>query len=169
MPKIASSTRQSAGQIKAIINKYCSLWHVDEIQDEIQIVFSKRLTRSLGRTQPLQKVIRLNVRLLNDLNSYLEEVICHELAHVAATHISGPSIKPHGKEWQKLVCQTKYEPTIKLMVKDSRLTSKPRKRFKHSCLVCHSERIARTKMTRWRCKTCVENGLSGQLKIEEIT
>jgi SprT protein len=168
MPNISSPNEHTAGQIRASILKFCALWRVEEIQDDIQVEFSTRLTRSLGRTQPLRKVIRLNRELCTTLNDYLNEVICHELAHIAAVHLHGPSIKPHGEEWQSLVRLAGFEPSIRLRVNGQSTTGKAPRRYKHYCPVCHSQRIGRTRMTRWRCSACVANGLSGELQIEEM-
>lgn len=168
MPKVLSPSEQSAAQIRASVLRFCALWGVEEIQDDILVEFSTRLTRSLGRTQPLRKVIRLNRGLCTTLNNYLDEVICHELAHIAAVHLHGPSIKPHGEEWKALVRMAGFEPSIKLQVIVEASIGKAPKSYKHYCPVCHSQRIGRTRMTRWRCAACAANGLSGELLIEEI-
>jgi len=168
---MASFTPQIAGneeEIRTSILKFCKLWDVEEIQDEIQVEFSTRLTHSLGRTQPLQKIIRLNTELRTTLNDHLEEVICHELAHVAAVYQHGASLKPHGKEWQALVMLAGYEPSVRMKVNGQASPSKVSRRYKHLCPVCHSQSIGRTRMTRWRCPECVANGLSGELEIEEL-
>jgi len=168
MPGLPSPGGQNAAQTRAPILKFCALWGVIEIQDEVQVEFSRRLTRSLGRSQPLKKVIRLNSELSTKLNDLLEEVICHELAHVAAVHLHGDSIKPHGEEWKALVRMAGFEPSIKLRVIGEASVEKARKRYKHICPVCHSHQISRTRMTRWRCRACVASGLPGELQIEEI-
>jgi predicted SprT family Zn-dependent metalloprotease len=168
MPNTAPPNLHRAGQIRASILKFCGLWGVEEIQDDIQVEFSSRLTRSLGRTQPLRKVIRLNNELRTTLNGHLEEVICHELAHVATVHLYGPSIKPHGEEWQTLVRLAGFEPSIRLWVDGQWTRDRAPRRYKHYCPVCHSQRIGRIRMTRWRCSACVANGLAGELQIEEM-
>jgi SprT protein len=113
-------------------------------------------------------VIRLNSELYATLNDYLDEVICHELAHIAAVHLHGPSIKPHGHEWQKLVRLAGYEPSIRLRVDGQKTVGNAPRKYKHYCPVCHSQRTSRTQMTRWRCTACVANGISGELQIEEM-
>jgi SprT protein len=168
MPSVAAPSTISAAKIEALILKFCALWGVEEIQDDIQLQFSTRFTRSLGRTQPRNKVIRLNSELCTELSDFLDEVICHELAHVAAVHLHGDSIKPHGEEWSALVRLAGFEPYIRLQVNGKSSIGKARRSFRHYCLVCHSERIGRMRMTRWRCKACVASGLSGELQIEEI-
>jgi len=168
MSNTATPTVRIVNQIKASIDRFCVAWGVEEIQNDIQVEFSARLTRSLGRTQPLQKVIRLNTELSTTLTDHLEEVICHELAHIAAVHQHGTSIKPHGEEWQKLVRSVGYEPSVRMYVNGQASPRKLLKSYKHYCPVCHFQRIGRTRMKRWRCAECVANGLSGELKITEI-
>jgi SprT protein len=168
MPSISSANGKTTEQIRASIVRLCALWRIEEIQDQIEVAFSSRLTRSLGRTQPTLKVIRLHNDLSTILNPYLDEVICHELAHVAAAHLFGSAIKPHGEEWQTLVRLAGFEPTIRLHVDNRSSRNEPLPKYRHHCPVCHSERMARIRITRWRCKSCVTNGLSGELEIEKI-
>ena len=169
MSNTASPNEPLTRQIEATVLKYCALWSVEEIQDDVTVLFSSRLTRSLGKTQPVRKVIRLNTQLCTTLNPYLEEVICHELAHVVATHLYGPSIRPHGEEWKALMRSAGFEPNVRLHVANHFTKRKPQRKFRHYCPVCQSERMSRTRMTRWRCEACVADGLSGELQIEEIT
>jgi predicted SprT family Zn-dependent metalloprotease len=168
MSNTAPPTALIANQIRAFIDGFCGAWGVKGIQDDIKVEFSTRLTRSLGRTQPLQKIIRLNPELCTTLKSRLEEVICHELAHVVSVHQYGSSIKPHGEEWQSLVRSAGYKPSVRMYLNGQTFPRKPLKSYKHYCPVCYSQRIGRTRVTRWRCTECVTNGLSGELKIEEI-
>jgi predicted SprT family Zn-dependent metalloprotease len=168
MSNTASPTVRIANQIKASIDRFCGAWGVEEIRNDIQVEFSTQLTRSLGRTQPLQKVIRLNTELCTTLNDHLDEVVCHELAHIAVVYQHGVSIKPHGEEWQNLVRSVGYEPTVRMYVNSQASPGKLLKSYRHYCPVCHSQRIGRTRITGWRCTECVANGLSGELKIEKI-
>ncbi len=155
-------------QIQTTLAALCKLWGITLIKNKIRIEFSHRMTRSLGRTLPKKKVIRLNVELNNRLRKHLEEVLCHELAHIAAAHKYGDDIRPHGEEWAYLVRQAGYEPAIRLAVPLKEQSPSTPKKYQHQCLVCFSSRIAKKRMTRWRCASCVEQGLPGHLHIEEI-
>jgi len=168
MPEIPASFQDSADQIQAAVFKLCRLWNVEEIQGEIKVEFCGRLTRSLGRTLSSQKTIRLNMELCTTLKDYLDEVICHELAHVVTVHQHGPSSRPHGEEWRNLVRLAGYEPSVRMQVNGQVPPRKVPKKYKHYCPVCHLQRISRTKITRWRCSECVANGLTGQLQTEEM-
>ena len=141
-------------------------WAIEEVADYIQIGFSNRITRSLGRTQPAAKIIRLNPLLQTRLSHLLEEVLCHELAHIAAYHLHGDSIRPHGPEWRALVQAAGFEPRVRIDA-DLDWPSPPHvKCYTHRCPVCHAVRVAKKPMARWRCGECVANGLSGGLEIE---
>lgn len=144
------------------------MWEIEEVEEEISVEYSSRMTRSLGRTQPLKKIIRLNLDVLSSLCQHLEEILCHELAHIAAVHKYGESISPHGQEWQSLVRQAGFEPNIRMHVSSSKIIQVSKRQFKHKCPICFSERIAKTRMTSWRCGSCVKEGMGGELIIEEV-
>jgi predicted SprT family Zn-dependent metalloprotease len=150
------------------ITSLCNLWEIQKIQNDIQVEFSSRMTRSLGRTLPTSKIIRLNKELLGSLHDYMQEVLCHELAHIASVYKFGEAILPHGREWQSLVLQAGYIPRVKMDVAVGNVCLKPTQRFRHTCPVCFSTRIAKKQIARWRCSRCVTNGLDGKLLIERI-
>jgi SprT protein len=147
------------------INDYCRLWGVEHIASDVVVGYSNRMTRSLGRTQPASKLIRLNALLQTKLNYLLEEVLCHELAHVAAYHLHGRSIRPHGPEWKALVRAAGFEPRVRIRLDIDLLREQNVKRYRHHCPVCNAARTARYRMTRWRCSRCIGAGLSGDLVI----
>jgi len=150
-----------------LVQRHCRLWGIEDVADKVQVEFSKRIKRSLGRTQPSAKYIRLNPQLQTGSKDLLEEVLCHELAHIAAHHIYGDSIRPHGPEWQSLVCVAGYEPSIRLAAKLRATSTRHTKYYTHYCPVCHTKRTASKPMNRWRCGECVANCLSGILEIKE--
>ena len=152
--------------ITQIKNEYCQLWGIELIKTAIAVEFSNRITRSLGRTQPTAKIIRLNPLLQSSLNYLLEEVLCHELAHIAAYHLHGDSIRPHGSEWRALVQVAGFEPRIRIEADLDWPSLPPAKCYTHYCPVCHAVRVAKKRMVHWRCTECVTNGLEGVLEIE---
>ncbi len=40
--------------------------------------------------------------------------------------------------------------------------------WEHHCPVCQTARLARRAVRRWRCRPCVEAGLSGELRIRKL-
>jgi len=155
-------------EIESIVSRLCKLWSIESIEDQITIEYSPRVTHSLGRTQPLKKVVRLNPEVSTSLSKHLEEILCHELAHIATVHKYGESPLPHGQEWQSLVRQAGFEPIIRMHVSSNKLSRVSTKRFRHKCPICFTERIAKIRMTRWRCSGCVKDGMDGELVIEEV-
>ena len=90
-------------QLLSRIEEWGRLWGVPDLTAGVSISFSKRMTRSLGRTRPGQGTVRLAHHLKDAPPDVLEEVLCHEVAHVAVHRRHGRSAKPHGPEWADLV------------------------------------------------------------------
>jgi len=155
-------------EIKSIVSRLCKLWSIESIEDEITIEYSSRVTHSLGRTQPIKKVVRLNPVVSNSLSHHLEEVLCHELAHIATVNKYGESALPHGQEWQSLIRQAGFQPVIRMHVSSYQVSRISTKRFRHKCPICFVERIAKIRMNQWRCSDCVKEGMDGGLIIEEV-
>jgi hypothetical protein len=89
------------------------LWGAAELAAEIKVEISSRMTRSLGRCYADRKLIRIARFVAEESDELFEEVLCHEAAHVAAYHLHGRSIRPHGREWKTLVQAAGYEPSVK--------------------------------------------------------
>lgn len=102
---------------------WCDLWCADDLAPEISVELSSRMTRSLGRCYPDRKLIRIARFVLEDSDALFREVLCHEAAHLAAYHLHGRSIRPHGHEWKALMQMAGYPPAVRF--KESRLTKVP--------------------------------------------
>ena len=90
-----------------------SVWSVPRLPATVSVVFSSRLTRSLGRAD----VRRRRITLAADLTGtgpFVEEVLCHELAHIVAFDLVGDSERTHGPTWQRLVREAGFVPTRRL-------------------------------------------------------
>ena len=135
-----------------------------ELADNVVIEFSERLRSALGRTRVDVRRVRLNPILVRTSEKILEEVLCHELAHIAVYERFGSSVKPHGPEWAIFVRQAGYEPRLRISVAGSSTLISDR-RFEHLCPVCQTTRCAKRPMRRWRCASCVDAGLEGKLII----
>jgi len=142
------------------------LWGMFELAESVSVEFSGRLRVALGRTHVTNHHVRLN-SLLKREQDLLDEVLCHELAHIAVYERFGSAAKPHGKEWAGLVQKAGYEPRVRIGI-DGDGVSKQARKYEHLCPVCQSVRYAGRAMTRWRCGTCTDAGLEGQLLIRSI-
>ena len=146
-------------------------WGIPDLLESVSIEFSTRFRTSLGLCRPAQGRIRLAEGLRNGDAHLLEEVLCHELAHVAVYRLHGRRARPHGGEWKELVSRAGYEPRTKIRRTDPRLppeTKKPRPRWLHRCPVCQAQRIGFRSVPEWRCSACLRAGLSGELVITRL-
>lgn len=83
------------------------------------------MTRSLGRCYPDRRLIRIANFVRQESDVLLQEVLCHEAAHVAAYYLHGKSIRPHGREWKALMLEAGYPTSARY--KGSALSKLPQK------------------------------------------
>ena len=99
------------------------------------------------------------------------EVLCHELAHVAAYELHGRRHRPHGPEWAALMQAAGFEPRARARLTHdvSALLVAPRRgsQYEHRCPVCRAVRFARRPVRQWRCVACITAGLDGHLLISK--
>ncbi len=131
----------------------------------LSVSFSERMHRSLGRCVPRTGAVRLNARLLGDNPELLEEVLCHELAHIAAFQLHGSKVRPHGSEWGSLMRAAGFEPRVRTHLNRD-VGEAAQAFYEHRCPVCHTKRLARRPVKAWRCAECFAAGLEGKLIIE---
>ena len=159
--------KQVSDRIQEKSAEYFLLWGRPELASSVIIQFSGRLRSSLGRTRVDVRRVRLNPLLASANEQLLNEVLCHELAHIAIYERFGKSVKPHGPEWTALVQRAGFEPRLRHSVTGEK-PSTAAQRFEHLCPVCQAVRYAKRSMTQWRCESCVEAGLEGKLLITSV-
>ena len=151
-----------------LIRRWARIWHASALAGNITCEWSSRLRRSLGRAYPERDLVRLSELLKEPSYEQLfDEVLCHEVAHVAVFHLHGKAATSHGAEWRQLLRLAGYEPRRSFPT-ESRATPNGRAslRYDHSCPVCHSKRTAKRPMSTWRCVVCKNSGLEGELTIQ---
>lgn len=184
--------------LHARLAAWATLWETPLLAKSIGLRTSTRLRRALGTYSPARSQITLASWLLDDgtgesPHPLLHEVLCHEAAH-AAVHLSvaepRPGLRgglravlglgrgrrtrprPHGPEWRAFMIAAGLEPRVRipevLMPETVRAQMASGKRWEHRCLACQAVRMARARMTRWRCRRCVEAGGSGTLGIVRV-
>lgn len=154
--------------LSALAN-WCLLWDVPDLDSRLQIVWSSRFRRSLGRFSAGSSQVRLAAFLLEGHEILVKEVLCHEAAHAAVFELHGRTRAPHGPEWRRLMEVAGYEPRARFpehLLPSS--TRRLRGLWEHRCPVCHAYRIARTPAGRWRCRACNEAGLPGALTVRAL-
>ena len=121
--------RQLSVDIHRALQSWCHVWAADDLAAQITVEFSSRMTRSLGRCYPERNLIRIAQFVLEDSDALVQEVLCHEAAHLAAHHLYGSSIRPHGPEWKALMLAAGYPPSVRFKLASiSRPPVKARKR-----------------------------------------
>lgn len=154
----------------AEIERYARLWNFPELEEVVSLRFSARLTKTWARTNLSTNTITLASELRGD-RERLNDVLCHELAHVVSHERVGRAEGPHGPTWRRLVLDGGGDPSVRLADRNAATTKAdgvPR-RFLHRCPVCDFSRIARRPIPAWRCADCVAAGLGGELIVTEPT
>ncbi len=163
-----------SSQSIASAHRWLQLWNTPDLAAQTTIEWSPRMTRSLGRCYPERRLIRLAAFLDEADNALLEEVLCHELAHLAAHELHGTStgsIRPHGPEWKTLMRAAGYEPRTRMPAPPNAPKPQPRRRrrgrylYLHHCPLCQLSRAAKRVVRRWRCAACLTAGLDGILDV----
>jgi predicted SprT family Zn-dependent metalloprotease len=151
-----------------MVKKWARLWQVPSLA-RVEITTNFRLRTCLGRCFPKLNRIELNSALLEKKRARLNEVLCHEAAHIAAYALAPDQSRVHGRQWALLMTAAGFQAETK--IPGHKCAEHPRKDeirdevFEHYCPVCRFTRIARRPVSRWKCRTCVYAGLSGDLKI----
>lgn len=142
------------------------LWSLESGSLRPIVRVNPRLRRARGRCVPASRTVELRPDVTTGSANELRRVFCHELAHLAVHRLYGPSAKPHGQEWRALMQAAGYPPVASLcrvitgQGADRRLSSS---QFEHRCPVCQMVRLARRRVSAWRCANCVAAGLPGEL------
>jgi predicted SprT family Zn-dependent metalloprotease len=146
-------------------------WGLPKLTESVTVEFSRRFRSSLGLCRPVHGQIRLAAHLQEGNAALLEEVLCHELAHVAVYRLHGRKARPHGREWKTLLTRAGFKPRVRFPREEANFPSrseKPRARWNHHCPVCHVRRLAGRPVREWRCARCFEAGLPGKLVITRV-
>jgi SprT protein len=165
-------TETPLASLEARIRGWATRWGVPGLERRVDVQLSKRLRTSLGRCVPSRGLVRLNRNLLKLQPGLLEEVLCHELAHVAVFERYGPRCRPHGPEWAALMRAAGLTPRLRARLSQDveRLVTRDAQRrpvYEHHCPVCQATRLARRRVPQWRCAACLRAGLNGRLLIEK--
>lgn len=160
------------------IRRWARTWGVPGLESRVRIELSRRMSRALGRCIPSQGIVRLNARLLDGPRDLLIEVLCHEVAHVAAHELAGRKRpRPHGHAWAGLMRAAGFPARVRMDVNSGPHgaflrslaprsgTRRSGARYEHRCPICQVYRVARRPVRQWRCAACVRAGLDGELVI----
>ena len=151
-----------------LVARWAHTWQLPGLETRVRVEWSERLTRSLGRAIPARRIVRLS-EALRRRPQLFKQVLCHEVAHVAAWELARRREDPHGPTWKALVRAAGYDPVLRVALRkpaaSSRAKRPPFARWIHRCPVCQFRRVGRRPVPEWRCARCVESGLEGDLLI----
>lgn len=158
------------GCIDEVLADCARAWGEPDLAATVTVAVSARLRTSLGRCHPLTGHIALHPSLTRESLDRLPLVLSHELAHLVAYRRHGAVANPHGPQWRALVQAAGFDPSVTLSGFDgeSAESVNPILMYVHTCPVCHSRRLARRPVRRWRCAECVGAGLRGELMISRL-
>jgi predicted SprT family Zn-dependent metalloprotease len=147
------------------MQSWSRLWGLPNLSQEVSVRFNSRLRTTVARLLSNADIIEVGPRFIA-ARSKRREILCHELAHAAATR-GARRLSPHGSDWAALVQRAGFRPAshLKIPTESSRPKELARSRYEHRCPVCQFVRLARRPVTRWKCAECVRCGLSGKLII----
>jgi SprT protein len=165
---VAELSGVDSRRIGALLRRWAREWGLTELPADIRIAYNPRLRRSLAKCSPRTGTISLNPLLTTAPPAKLAEVLCHEVAHVAAFRLYGRTVRPHGPEWAHLVRSAGYEPHLRAppLDENARRRRSPRV-YEHVCPICQQAWRARRSVRQWRCGDCLNAGLSGELVISK--
>lgn len=157
-------------RLRARMRRWEKVWGVAGIADDVEISFSRRMSRAAANCRPRRSQIRLNLRFVQpEVRELLPAVLCHEFAHIVAFRLYGSSCRPHGREWRELYSRAGFDPdrTLSLPLDTALQRSSSRSvfRYEHRCPICQNVYLARRSMLHWRCGNCLDAGLDGRLII----
>jgi SprT protein len=155
------------------LERWCQAWGLPQLPHQIEIKFSHRLRRAVGRCHTRKRRITLSgLLLLAENQALLTETLCHEVAHLAAYHLHGSRIKPHGREWKSLLKAAGFEPQATVRAEKvhglEALLATRQQRYEYRCPVCQVAHVLRAKNSRFRCRACRQAGRPGHLHITKL-
>jgi predicted SprT family Zn-dependent metalloprotease len=162
--------RSDAKRIEADIGRWAASWSLPALGRDLTLRVNLRLRTSIARYRHDASCIEVGPRFLAD-RRIRREAIAHELAHAAVAKQKNRRYRPHGPEWCSLLRQAGFSSRAVICSASNETTGAKTGRsgrFVHRCPVCQMTRTARRPIAAWRCRQCVESGLSGRLDITTV-
>lgn len=115
--------------------EYClGCWKLDHLVPEIEMRLSTRMTRTIGSANLTKNRMTFAVWLFDQPQAVIDEVLCHEAAHLAVHHLYGQGVRPHGREWQALMSRAGVMPRVRIPLPNPPPLRKPCRRRRKTVL-----------------------------------
>lgn len=158
-------------RLRALAAEALCYWGEPDLEHALIVEQSPRMTRSIAKTYPARRVIRVSPSVPEMRVPEARLVMWHESAHIVVFHRYGERVRPHGDEWTSLLVSAGLPASVRISdlmhglpsTVESGVTSR---HFVYRCPVCHAVAYARRRMPHWRCVACTENGLLGNMIID---
>jgi hypothetical protein len=164
-------------RVRQLAIRWTPLGYPPPSADVLRVALNTRFTARLASADPARQIVALRGDAPSWPAKLLQDILTHELAHLAvhARHGEGPA--PHGREWRTLMEAAGVLPAARQVTGGNLTTVRPRlhgaqrgsRRYEHRCAVCQMTRVARRPVPEWRCQACVHAGLDGRLLIAPVS
>lgn len=166
-----SRSNLKIAHLHALAAEALCFWGEPDLEHELVVEQSLRMTRSIARTYPARRVIRVSSSVPTMPVADARQVMWHESAHIVVFQRHGAGVRPHGEEWTSLLASAGLQACVRIADRSHGSSSTAEsgattRHFVYRCPICHAVAYARRRMPRWRCVICMENGLVGTMIIE---
>ncbi len=135
----SASVVQDFATLRSMVKKWARLWRVPSLA-QVEITTNLHLRTCLGRCFPKLNRIELNPSLLGKKRARLNEVLCHEAAHIAAYALAPGQSRAHSPQWAVLMTAAGFTPETTIparkCISPRRLDEIRDRVFEHYCPVC---------------------------------
>ena len=96
--------REALEQTRLLLTEAATRYGIDPPEPEVSFDLSGKTAGMVVFRHNGQTLIRYNRTLLiENGDAFIQRTVPHEVAHLMAREIFGPSIKPHGKQWREIM------------------------------------------------------------------
>ncbi len=134
VPRKTEIASEHVERLRSYLESCLRLWQLDELAPEIDMRLSRRMTRTIGSANPAKNRITLAAWLFEQPQAIIDEVLCHEAAHLVVHYLHGVGLRPHGREWQALMRLAGMAPRVRIPLPNPPPMPAPRRRRRRSAL-----------------------------------
>lgn len=162
--------RRTARALEADLRRWSRRWSLPSLSRDVSISINSRLRSSIARFRRDRNCIEVGPRFLTG-GRIRREALAHEFAHAAVAARFGRTARIHGEEWGAFMRAIGISPRHQILSRAGQLNPRiapGNTRYEHRCPVCQMIRISTRRVPGWRCRRCVEAGLTGKLDITRL-
>ncbi|MCK5113497.1 MAG: SprT-like domain-containing protein [Phycisphaerae bacterium] len=140
--------------LRDLADRIGARWGIDDLNQQVRVVYNPRLTTTLGRAILNRGVVELNPRLLAEHPSELIPTLVHELAHIVV-HMRFGRVAPHGHHFKMMMGMQNLSARSTHSLPVAHLRRKRKKYlYLHTCSECGYRFVARSFRRSYYCASC---------------